>query len=84
MSIRNIIKPGYPWLKLVFLGTQEADRDQEDSGSKIAEANSSARHYLKKTPSQKRAGEVAQSVGPSSSPSTTNNVILFLCCGTRL
>jgi hypothetical protein len=41
----------------VILATQEA-RDQEDRGSKSAQANSS-RH-----PSQKRAGRVAQGVGP--------------------
>jgi hypothetical protein len=43
-------------------------RDQEDPGSKPAWANSSARTYLEKNPSQKRAGGVAQGVGPEFKP----------------
>jgi hypothetical protein len=38
-------------------------RDQEDCGSKAAQANSSVRPNLKKNPSQKKAGRVAQDVG---------------------
>jgi hypothetical protein len=41
---------------LTYIG----DRDQEDHGSKPAWANSSARPYLEKNPSQKkRVGEVS-------------------------
>jgi hypothetical protein len=43
--------------------TQEA-RDQEDRSSKPALAKSSMRPYLGKKPSQKRAGGVAQAIGP--------------------
>jgi hypothetical protein len=39
-------------------------RDQEDHGSKPTWENSSARTYLDKNPSQKRAGGVAQGVNP--------------------
>jgi hypothetical protein len=50
-------------------------RDQKDQGSKPAQANSSRDPILKKL-SQKRAGGVAQSVGPvltpKQSPSTTH------------
>jgi hypothetical protein len=43
-------------------------RDQEDCDSKPAWGNSSARPYLKKNPSQKRAGGVAQGVGSEVTP----------------
>jgi hypothetical protein len=39
-------------------------RDQDDSGLKPAWANSSARPYLEKTPSQERAGGVTQGIDP--------------------
>jgi hypothetical protein len=39
-------------------------RDQKDCSLKPAWANSSMRSYLKKNPSQKRAGGVAQGKGP--------------------
>jgi hypothetical protein len=48
-------------------------RDQEDQGLKPAQANSSARPYFKKNPSQKRAGEVAQGEGPEFKPQYHNN-----------
>jgi hypothetical protein len=38
---------------------------------KASLGNSSERPYLKKNPSQKRAGGVARSVGPEFKPSTT-------------
>jgi hypothetical protein len=43
-------------------------RAQEDCSSKPAQANSSARPYLEKTPSQKRASGVAQGVGSEFKP----------------
>jgi hypothetical protein len=43
-------------------------RDQEDPGAKPAWANSSARPYLEKNASQKRAGGVAQGGGPEFKP----------------
>jgi hypothetical protein len=44
-------------------------RDQEDPGSRPSQTNRSARLYLKKqNPSQKRAGGVAQGVGPEFKP----------------
>jgi hypothetical protein len=43
-------------------------RDQEDRGLKPALANSSQNPILKKNPSQKRAGGVAQGVGPEFKP----------------
>jgi hypothetical protein len=39
------------------------DRDQEDRGSKPAQANSSKRPYLEKTLHKNRAGAVAQGEG---------------------
>jgi hypothetical protein len=48
-------------------------RDQEDCGSKPAQANSSARTYLKKKPSPKRAGGVAQGVDPEFKPQYHKN-----------
>jgi hypothetical protein len=42
-------------------------RDQEDRGSKPAWANSS-QDPISKTPSQKRAGELVQGVGPEFKP----------------
>jgi hypothetical protein len=42
-------------------------RDQEDGGLKPAWTNSS-QDYLKKYPSQKRAGGLAQGVGPEFRP----------------
>jgi hypothetical protein len=47
-------------------------RDQEDRGSKPVWANSSQDPILKKIPSQKRAGGVAQDINLSSNPSTTH------------
>jgi hypothetical protein len=47
-------------------------RDQEDCGSKPAWANSARDSILKKYPSQKRAGEVAQGVGPEFKPQYKN------------
>jgi hypothetical protein len=41
-----------------------SSRDQENLSLKPDQANSSARPYLKKHSSQKRAGRVAQSIGP--------------------
>jgi hypothetical protein len=52
----------------IYSPSYSRDRDQEDHGSKSAQANSSARIALKKRPSQKRAGGVAQSVGPKLKP----------------
>jgi hypothetical protein len=43
------------------------DRDQEEHGSKTARANSS-RDPILKIPNTKRAGGVAQSVGPEFKP----------------
>jgi hypothetical protein len=43
-------------------------RDQEDHGSKPAQANRSQEPISKKKPSQKRAGEVVQGVGPEFKP----------------
>jgi hypothetical protein len=43
-------------------------RDQEDHGWKPAWANHSQDPILKKTPSQKKASEVAQGVGPELKP----------------
>jgi hypothetical protein len=45
-------------------------RDQEDQGSKPAQANSSMRPYLKKNPSQKRLVGWLKVKALSSSPST--------------
>jgi hypothetical protein len=51
--------------------TCSGDRDQEDCGSKPAQANSSRGPHLKKTYHKKGgAGGVAQGVGLSSNPST--------------
>jgi hypothetical protein len=44
------------------------DRDQEDCSSKPAWANSFVRFYLKKTLCKKRAGGVAQGIGPEFKP----------------
>jgi hypothetical protein len=55
-----------------ILATQEADRGQEDRSSKPAWANSSWDPILKQPiTKQKRAGGVAQGVGPEFKPSTT-------------
>jgi hypothetical protein len=43
-------------------------RDQEDHGSKPAWANRSTRPYFERNPPQKRAGGVAQGVGPEFKP----------------
>jgi hypothetical protein len=43
-------------------------RNQDDCGSNPAQAYSSVRPYLEKKPSQKRAGGVAQGVGPEFKP----------------
>jgi hypothetical protein len=51
----------------VILITQ-GSRNQEDRGLKPAWANSSRDPVLKKNPSQKRAGGVAQSIGPEFKP----------------
>jgi hypothetical protein len=48
-------------------------RDQEDHSSRAARANSSTRSYLKKTLQQKRAGGVAQDVGPEFKPQYHKN-----------
>jgi hypothetical protein len=45
-------------------------RDQEDHGSKPVQANS-LRDPISKNPSQKRAGEVTQGVGPEFKPQYT-------------
>jgi hypothetical protein len=53
-------------------------RDQEDHGSKPAQANSFARPYLKENPShKKRAGGVAQSIGPEFLNSSTVKIKNF-------
>jgi hypothetical protein len=62
--------PRRRWLTPVILATQEAEIRKEDSGSKPAKANSSARPYLEKTLHKNRAGGVAQAVGPEFNPST--------------
>jgi hypothetical protein len=46
------------------------DRDQEDQGSKPAQANSSMRHYLKKIYHKKRLMEWLKVKALSSNPST--------------
>jgi hypothetical protein len=46
-------------------------RDQEDCGSKPAEANSSWEPIFK-NPSQKRAGGVTQDIGPEFKPQIAN------------
>jgi hypothetical protein len=43
-------------------------RDQEDGSSKSAQANSSQKNPISKNPSQKRAGRVAEYVGPEFKP----------------
>jgi hypothetical protein len=53
---------------LVILATQEAEIGRMDHGSKPAQANSLWDSILKKNPSQKRAGEVAQGIGPEFKP----------------
>jgi hypothetical protein len=47
-------------------------RDQQDPGSKTSQANSS-RDPILKNPSQKRAGGVAQGVGPEFKPQYCKN-----------
>jgi hypothetical protein len=54
------------WLISIILATLGA-RDQEDHGSKPAQANS-ARDPMSKKPSQNRAGRVAQGEGPELKP----------------
>jgi hypothetical protein len=51
-------------------------REQEDHSSKPARANSSQDPILKK-PSQKRAGRVAQSIGPEFKPQYHKKKKLF-------
>jgi hypothetical protein len=51
----------------VYNPSYTAGRDQEDCGLKPARANSSVRPYLKK-PFTKRAGGVAQGIGPEFKP----------------
>jgi hypothetical protein len=53
-------------------------RNQEDWGSKPAQANSSQDPVSKK-PNTKRAGGVAQGVGPEFKPSTTKNKKSLIC-----
>jgi hypothetical protein len=57
-----VIYPGNP--------SYYGGRDQEDHGSKPAQAMSSW-DPISKNPSQKRAGGVSQGEGPSSNPSTS-------------
>jgi hypothetical protein len=54
-------------------------RDQEDQGSKPAQANNSRDFILKKTITRKRAGGVAQGVGPEFKPQyhKTNKKTLY-------
>jgi hypothetical protein len=52
-------------------------RDQEDQGSKPAQANSSMRSYLKKAHHKKRAGGVAQGEGPEFKPQYYQNLFLW-------
>jgi hypothetical protein len=52
--------------------SNSGSRHQEDCGSKPAQANSS-QPYLEKNPSQKRAGGVAQGVGPEFKPQYSKN-----------
>jgi hypothetical protein len=49
------------------------DRDQEDHGSKPAQANSTRDPISKKSPSPKRADGVAQGVGPEFKPQKKKN-----------
>jgi hypothetical protein len=60
MSWAQVAKPCNP--------SYSGGRDQEDRSSKPAWANSSKRPYLKNTHHKKRAGGVAQSVGPEFKP----------------
>jgi hypothetical protein len=55
------------WALVAYSG----GRDQEDHGLKPAQANSSARPYLKK-PFTKMAGAVAQGVDPEFKPQQKN------------
>jgi hypothetical protein len=65
-----LIFAGRRWLMPVILATHACDpsysrgRNQEDCGSKTAWVNRAMRPYLKKDTSEKRAGGVAQSIGP--------------------
>jgi hypothetical protein len=52
-------------------------RDQEDCGLKPAWGNSSWAPILKKNPSLKRAGGVAQGVGPEFKPRLKKNPFIF-------
>jgi hypothetical protein len=60
-NLKNIMEPGAGH---ACDPSYSGGRDQEDWGSKAAQANSSARPPSQKTPSQKWAGGVAQSEGP--------------------
>jgi hypothetical protein len=51
----------------IFNPSYSGGRDQEDRGLNPAQANSSLDH-ISKNPSQKRAGGVAQGIGPESKP----------------
>jgi hypothetical protein len=69
-------------------------RGREDHGLKPARANSCAKPCLEKNPSQKRAGRVAQGVGPEFKPQyhthtkrtvhdpygSVSICLLYLCC----
>jgi hypothetical protein len=63
-------KAGCWWLTLVILAEISGDRDWEDRSSKLVQADSSEETLSSKNCSQKRAGGVAQSVGPEFKPST--------------
>jgi hypothetical protein len=68
----NLEISGLSWVLMAHVCNPSCsrDRDQEDCGSKPGQA-SSLRDPISKSPSQKRAGGVAQDVGLSSNPSTT-------------
>jgi hypothetical protein len=51
------------------------DRDQEDPGSKPAQANSSVRPYLEKTNHKKELAEWLKVKALSSNPTTTKKLI---------
>jgi hypothetical protein len=56
------LKKNFIWAH-TYNPSYSEDRDQEDRGSKSAWANS-LQDPISKNPSQKRAGRVAQGVGP--------------------
>jgi hypothetical protein len=66
--VNTLNTTGHTPLAHAWNPSDSGGRDQEDHSSKPAWANSSVRPYLKNTHHKKRAGGVAQSVGPEFKP----------------